>query len=82
MHNTTRGKVWHYIYSQHGLVLDYINRREIKKDSNQEKKSHQNFVIIEKEISQDFYTSNFTYIIRVLLSELYFLLCSSMLVYT
>lgn len=37
MHNTTRGKVWHYIYSQHGLVLDYINRREIKKDSNQEK---------------------------------------------
>lgn len=37
MHNSTRGKVWHYIYSQHDLVLDYINRREIKKDSNQEK---------------------------------------------
>lgn len=59
------------------MLSNSVARKPEKK-----KKSHQNFVIIEKEISQDFYTSNFTYIIRVLLSELYFLLCSSMLVYT
>lgn len=37
IHNTSRDNVWHYIYSQHNVVLNYINWREIKKAIKKEK---------------------------------------------